>query len=412
MNQIEISEVLDLMEISQELAPLANKKMVPITRSQILHESVVTRRFVNGAVVDTVESQQFVGVPIPISNAYGLLNYICMQKNEGMFQEVSPFTYITPSKNDETGFRNSTSLTIDGDIVTQKVLGCFMNIESQAKQGSIGDTDGVFTGEQIQYKDGWFSCKTEKVVTTEYLVSKTRKRGTGPLYGTPQEWNIVTRKLAPVIEKSTRIFTKAQIEAMGYTDAQLSELSFQRWNLVDVDPTVELAHIALELQPVEGVDNMLFPQVWINGTDDNDFNFQNLNTPWGYKMTDYTLKICGHGDVTTEDLFTFDSTGRAIPKPDAPVFVTSENPKIFGFRGKFSETVFENENPPLIQVTEGDKYQVTFDSGILTIQFPVGVNRKVIGFHLAMKPDTGKSDNYHVFYDMKTGVQTRSFWKI
>jgi hypothetical protein len=412
MNQIEVSEVLDLMELSQELALLANKKMVPTTGSQILHKSVVTRRFVSGQIVDTIESQAFVGQPVQTANAYGLLNYICMQKNEGTFQEVNPFTYITPSKRNETGFRNSTSLTIEGNTVIQKVLGCFMNIESTAKQGSIGDTDGVYTGEQIQYKDGWFSCNTEKTVTVEYIASRTRKKGTGPLYGTPQEWNIITKRMPPIIEKSTKIFTKSEIEAMGYTDEQLATMSFEKWNLVDVNPDTELAHIALELQPIEEVQDMLFPQVWINGTDDNDFNFQALNTPWGGKMTDFTLKICGYGDIDFEDLFTYDSTGRATLKPDAPVFATSENPKLFGWRGKFSETVFENEFPPIIKVVEGDRYLATYSEGILTVQFPVGVNRKVIGFHIANKPDTGKSDFYHIFYNLHSGEQTRSFWNI
>ena len=413
MNQIEISEVLDLMDVDQALLPLASKKMVPTTGSSLVYKSVVTRRLVPGVgAVDTVESEGFVGVPTATKNSYGLINYISEKVNEALFSQLTPFSYITSAKNDATGFRNATSLVIEGDTVTQRALGCFMNIESQAKNGSIGDTDGVFTGEQIQYKDGWFSVNTEKIVTLELIVSKKRKAGTGPLYGTPQEWVTVTSRKAPIVERKTRIFTKDQIEALGYTDEMLSELTFQKWNLVETNPETELANIALELQPVEGMDNMLFPQVWINGRDDNDFNFQALNTPWGFKMTDFTLKICGYGDITVDDLFTFDADGRGTLKPDAPVFASSENPKIFGFRGKFSESVFENENPPLIQVTEGDKYSTTFSNGVLTIQFPSGVNRKVIGFHIANKPDTGKSDFYHVFYNMKTGELTRSFWNI
>jgi hypothetical protein len=225
------------------------------------------------------------------------------------------------------------------------------------------------------------------------------------LNGIPLEWNVVelTRK---VHEKGRIVLTKDQIEALGYDDATLAEQAFESWTLMDRNPQTHLTNIALELQPIEGEENLFHPEVYINGSDDQTINFRELSTPWGYKLPDFTLKICGHGDLTVHELFNFDEFGRTSRKEDQPVFASLENPLLMGVGGKFSHNQFENEFPPLVRAIEGDTYGSFVDAdGILNIRFKAGDTRKVIGFNIALKPDTGKSDFYHVYMDLNTLVQ-------
>jgi len=403
--------VTELLGLPGYLAPFANKQLKPASSQGFKFETHIKRLWSRGAYTDEVVLEQFVPVTSPTKNSFGLLNFLSEKVNQAFFTETAPFEWENKGKNDATGFRNSQVITMDDDSLKMRSLGVFMNIESPSRHGSIGDTNGKFDGEAIQYEKGWLECKHDKVV---HNISRLRRRvaGTGTSLSNPVQFEIIETVKTSRQTGNSIILTKDKIESLGYTDEQLSEMAFQEWNIIDANPATDLCTIALEIQELEGSPNTYFPQVWINGKDDNSINFRDLMTPWGYKIPDFTLKICGHGDVTTEDLFTFDTDGRAIPRYDAPIHVTT-NPTLMGFRGKFSETRFENELPPFIKVVDGDKYGATVDTeGNLTIEFPAGVERKVIGFHIAFKPDTGKSDFYHTYLNLHTGEETLKFWSV
>lgn len=408
------SDVLQLLGLPSYLEPYANKVLLPTTSQGCEIQTVIKRKFVNGQVVDEIISRQIVPTLSANKNEFTLLNFLSDSINQSLYVEVEPFKWVRESKKEETRFFNGSIMQITGNKLTQKLDGVFMNIESQAKDGSIGDTDGKFTGETIPYEKGWVALTETKTIHAVVRTSRRRKPGTGPLFKTPQEW-IISETLKTYTEKGRTVLTKQQLEEMGYTDQMLSDMSVREWLLVDANPETNLCHVALELQPVDGEENMLFPQVWINGKDDNAINYGNLVTPWGFKLPDFSLKICGHGDLTSEDLFILDPTMTVGPtvRPDAPIFVTAENPTLMGFRGKFSESRFDNENPPLIKfIKNGQKYRTSVQDGILTIEFPAECQRKKIGFHIALHPDTGKSDFYHVWYDIETGEQTVNLWSV
>jgi hypothetical protein len=272
-----------------------------------------------------------------------------------------------------------------------------MNIEGSARQRSIGDTDGVFTGEEIPYSTGWASFKETKDITFVYTTSRTRIPNTNP-----QQWNVV-EKTKKLTETGYIVLTKAEIEALGYTDEQLATKVFTKWNIADVEPSVMLSSVALEIQPMGDTTNEFFPEVFINGKDDNTFDFSQLMTPWGYRVQDYYLKITGFNQgLKFEDMFTIDEDGRAVLKPGAPIYAPSENPLMLGVGGKFCEVKYENELPPIIRMIDGNYgFHKDEDTNTLIISSPAGFKRD-IGFHIAFKPDTGKSDFYHVYMDIDT----------
>jgi hypothetical protein len=411
MNQITNEEVVNLLGLPPEFAPMANIIMVPSDNSGLVVRSTYKRTTAGGNLVDTLIERTFAAKTIQEKTSHALLNFMADKINQEMFVQVGPGEFADPGKNDETGFFYPTRIKIEGNMLKMGDDGVFMNIESQARQGAIGDTNGKFDGERIKYEDGWDSFEHHKTILHE-IVTKTRKRGTGPLYGTSQEWNIITTTKR-FFEKTTIVLTKDDIESVGWTDAMLATMEYRKWLLVNANPEAVLTSVACEILQVDGEENAYFPQVWINGQDDNGFNFRDLMTPWGYKACDFNIKITGWGDLTVEDLFNIDADGRTTLREDAPIFATSENPTMLGVGGKFCEVRFANENPPIIRVVEGDAYRATKEAdGSLTIQFKAGDERKKLGMHIAWLPDTGKSDYYHVWLDLKTGEHSPNMWRV
>lgn len=398
---IDANKITELLDIPSHLSQFQNHIMKPAASSYLVVKDKVTRRIVNKTIQDTLVSRTFetrAGVSI---GDYGFLNWISDTINyQNALPTEDPNVFVKEPIIREDAFFNGLKVEISGGKVYLKNTGIFKNIESRAKEGSIGDTNGVFDGEAIAYEDGWCSFNREIDVDFVYSTRRTRIAGTNPV-----QYNVVelTKKIK---EKGYITLTKTQIEELGYTDAQLSDMVYQCWNLQGTHPSQVLSNVALEIQPIEGTDDLFFPEVYLNGIDDNEIMFQSLAMPFGGMMNDFTIKICGHGDLATEDLFTFDADGRAIPKTDAPIFVTSANPTLMGFGGKFSENKFENETPPLIRVSEGETYESWMEDGVLNVQFKEGDSRKVLAMHIAFKPDTGKSDFYHVYYDLRTGEQS------
>jgi len=186
-----------------------------------------------------------------------------------------------------------------------------------------------------------------------------------------------------VRHKFNKTFTRSELLAMGITEEMLAENCYQKFIMTTPAEELHLLNVATDLEPLE--ENVWIPNVYMNGKDDNTFNFGALIPPYATRTPDFVVRLRAYNDSTTAD----------YPEP---------NYSGMGTAGKCLDIAFENESVKPVRIEWGNAFgiQQTDDEVILT--FDANGQRAAIGMCIEYKPLDGKKTDNEIYMDVRTGV--------
>lgn len=187
--------------------------------------------------------------------------------------------------------------------------------------------------------------------------------------------------------RTTRTFTRAEIEAMGYNSDELAAGCWQECILQKPNTLTHLVNLSTDLEPIG--DNIFWPNAYLNGIDDSEADFQKLIPHYATRTPDFVFRLRAYDDRTNADY-------------------SEPNYSGFGNAGKCLDIPFENENSKPIRVV----YKST---GLFTIEntpeeyiltFNINSQRIGIGLAVEFKPLDGKKVEGETYFNLKTGERT------
>lgn len=187
--------------------------------------------------------------------------------------------------------------------------------------------------------------------------------------------------------RTTRTFTRVEIEALGYNSDELAAGCWQECVLEKPNTETHLVNISTDLEPIG--ENIFWPNAYFNGVDDSENKFQSLIPHYATRTPDFVFRLRAYDNRTNAD----------YPEP---------NYSGFGNAGKCLDIPFENENSKPIRIIYKNDGRFTFentpDEFILT--FNTTNPRAAFGLAIEFKPLDGKKVESEVYFDLKTGTRT------
>jgi hypothetical protein len=177
-------------------------------------------------------------------------------------------------------------------------------------------------------------------------------------------------------------FTKAQLEALGFTDEMLTAHSYMRYDRTTPDTNVYLTDVSTDLEQIE--DNVYWPNVYFNGKDDNSFDFKKLIPHYAATTPDFVVRVRGYNDSTNED----------YPEP---------NYSGMGNFGKCFDIPMENEAVKPVRIEFGEQYSFENNDEEIVVTFANDGQRAIVGMAIEYKPLDGKKVDNEIFMNARTG---------
>jgi len=132
---------------------------------------------------------------------------------------------------------------------------------------------------------------------------------------------------------------------------------------------------------------MFWPNVYLNGKDDNTFDFQKLIPHYATKTPDFVVRIRAYDTRTTADY-------------------PSQNYGGMGNAGKCMDLPFENENVKPIRIQAGSNFGLENNEDELVLTFNLNAAQAAIGIAIEYKPLDGKKVDTEMYFDLITGKRT------
>lgn len=198
---------------------------------------------------------------------------------------------------------------------------------------------------------------------------------------------IVTETFKDSFVNTSKVFTKDQIEAMGFSGQLLADYTSHEFTLTRPNEATHLLNVSTDLEPMG--EGMYWPNAYFNGRDESTFNFRSLIPHYATSTPDFVYRIRAYDTSTNAD----------YPSP---------NYSGMGNYGKCLDIAFENEDVKPVRVLFGDVQRTEIHNGVdeLVITFKSGTSRAAIGMAIEYKPLDGKKVENEMYINCLTGERT------
>jgi hypothetical protein len=268
------------------------------------------------------------------------------------------------------------------------------------KEGSTKIIEvGYLAGQQV-----WFMGGTIDITDTGYRqqfdsIYRNIDRNGNPTSGvvslpvhqehrfilTRRAGKVVTETVNTTFAKVNQTFTKEDIESWGYNSDELAQRCWKECIIQRPSEETHLLNVATDLEPLG--DNIFWPNVYLNGKDDNTFDFQKLIPHYATRTPDFVVRIRAYDTRTNADYPGLNYAG-------------------MGNAGKCMDLPFENESVKPIRIQAGSNFGLENNEDELLLTFNLNAARAAIGIAIEYKPLDGKKVDTEMYFDLITGKRT------
>lgn len=192
----------------------------------------------------------------------------------------------------------------------------------------------------------------------------------------------------------TEVYRKGELEAkFSMTSEQLANGRGVSYDLTKPSEETHLLNVSVDLEQLDA--NIFWPNVYLNGRDDNSFDFKKLIPPYAATTPDFVVRVRAYDDRTTDDYAEPNYSG-------------------MGNYGKCLDVPFENESVKPIRVEFASVTQTLIEETPeeLVITFKEGSQRAAIGIGIEYKPLDGKKVAQECYHNCLTNERTLSIFDL